>query len=219
MRAMLAAILAATFPAQDGKKDLETQLCVRGKPLLSEDFSAAELSKDWKVAKGKWTVADGALRGVELAADQHAAVVKRPLAFRDLVLQFSFKLDGAKRATCSFDGQGHVCRVILSPQGFTLQKDGSKDGSQKAVVLGKGAVDLKPGEWHRMLVEIRGKEFLAQVDDRVFAFGEHAGIDVDKASFGFPVSGEALIVDDVRAWEALPNPEWPSAKERLSRKS
>jgi hypothetical protein len=217
MRATLLAVLLAV-PVQDEKKDLQANLSVRGKLLFSDDFQSGPLSKEWKVAKGKWEVVDGAMKGVEVAADMHAAVVKHPIAFKDIVLQFSFKLEGAKRATCSFDGKGHVCRVILSPAGFTLQKDGTKDGAEKPSQLGKGTIDLKPGAWHRMLIEIRGKEMLAQVDDQVFAFGEHAGIEQDKASFGFPVSGEALIVDDVKVWEALPNPDWSAAKEKLARK-
>lgn len=227
--AMIAALLAvpvsfdSALPGlaqdkQDEKKDLQTNLCVRGKELLSESFSGGALPKEWKAAKGKWEIAEGALKGVEVAADQHAAVVKRAIAFRDIVLQFSFKLEGAKRATCSFDGKGHVCRVILSPAGFALQKDGTKDGAEKPAQLGKGTIDLKPGAWHRMLIEIRGKEMLAQVDDQVFVFGEHAGIETDKASFGFPVSGEAFLVDDVKAWEALPNPDWAAAKEKLAKK-
>jgi hypothetical protein len=197
-----------------GPKELRANLCVRGKLLFSDDF-AGELSKEWKVAKGKWEVVEGALRGSELAADQHAAVIKHALPSKNFVLQFSFKFDGAKGAACSFDGKGHVCRVRLAPQGFTLVRDVPKDGGEKPSVLGKGAIDFKPGEWHTMLVEVQGKEMLAQVDDKVFAFGEHAGVDQEKATFGFPVTGESLAVKGVRIWEAQPNPDWAANKSKL----
>jgi hypothetical protein len=208
--------------AQDAKpeprKDLTTNLCLRGKQLFADDFSGAELPAGWKVAKGKWEIVDGALRGAELPDDKHAAVIKRALPFRNLVVQFSFKFEGGKRIALSMDGKGHVCRVTLTPQGFALQRDVAKDSGEKATILGKGTIDFKAGEWHTMLVEVQGKELLAQVDDKVFAFGEHAGIDVDKASIGLPLGGESVLFDDIRVWEAQPNPEWAANKEKLSGK-
>jgi hypothetical protein len=216
---LAALLLASSVPAQEAKqeprKDLVANLCVRGKLLFSDDFSAAELSKEWKVAKGKWEVADGTLKGSELAADMHAAVIKHALPSKNVVLQFSFKFDGAKSLACSFDGKGHVCRVTLSPAGFQVRRDVAKDSGEKPVVLGKAAIDLK-GDWHTMLVEIQGKEILAQVDDKAFAFGENDGVDAGKATFGFPTSGESIRIREFRLWEAGPNPDWPASREKLA---
>jgi hypothetical protein len=158
-------------------------------------------------------VVDGALRGKELAADNHAAVLKRAIPAKDVVMQLSFRFDGAKQASVSFDGKGHVCRVVLTPTGFTIRRDVAK--GEKPVTLGKGAADFKPGEWHRLLIEIRGDEFLAQVDDKVWAVGQNEGIAADKSTFGFPVAGESFSVDSIRIWEALPNPAWPDEKSKL----
>ncbi len=223
MRTTIAALLCLSAAwGQDAqpepRRDLTTHLCVRGKSLFGDDFSGSELPAGWKTAKGKWIVADGALKGSEVAEDNHAAVIKRALPFHNIVVQFSFKFEGAKRAALSMDGKGHVCRVNLTPQGFALQRDVAKDSGEKPAVLGKGALDFKAGEWHTMLVEVLGKEMLAQVDDKVFAFGEHTGIDQEKASIGFPVSGESVVFDDVRAWEAQPNPDWAANKQKLAGK-
>jgi hypothetical protein len=212
---LLASSLYAQETKQEPRKDLAANLCVRGKLLFSDDFSAAELSKEWKIAKGKWEIADGALKGSELAADMHAAVIKHALPSKNVVLQFSFKFDGAKNLACSFDGKGHVCRVALSPAGFQLRRDVAKDSGEKPVVLGKAAIDLR-GDWHTMLVEIQGREMLAQVDDKAFAFGENEGVDAGKATFGFPSSGESVRIREIRVWEAGPNPDWPANKEKLA---
>lgn len=214
--ALAALLLALPLSAQEARKDLTANLCVRGKLVFSDDFAAKELAPAWKVAKGKWEVSDGALKGAELAADSHAAVIKHPLPSRNFVLQFSFRFDGAKSLACSFDGKGHVCRVVLSPQGFQVRRDAAKDGGEKPVTLGKGAAEFKPGEWHTMLVEVQGKEMLAQVDDKVFAFGENAGIEADKTTFGFPTGGESVSIDDVRVWEATPNPDWAANRLKLT---
>lgn len=224
MRTLLIALLClGAVSAQDAKpeprKDLTTNLCIRGGQIFADDFSGTDLPAGWKVSKGKWTVADGVLKGAELAADDHSAVLKRAFPFRNLVLQVSFKFDGAKKTAVSMDGKSHVCRVHLNAKGFSLQRDVAKDSGEKATVLGKGAIELKPGEWHTLLIEVQGKEMLAQIDDKVFAFGEHEGIDVEKASIGLPTGGESMIFDDIRAWEAQPNPDWPAAKAKLSGKS
>jgi hypothetical protein len=210
---MMMTMMALVLVLQDAPADLATKLCVRGKLLLSEDFAAPELGVDWKKSKGEWAVVDGALRGKELAADAHAAVLKRALPAKDAVIQLSFRFDGAKQASVSFDGKGHVCRVILTPAGFTLRRDAAK--GEKPLPLAKAAADFKPGEWHRLLIEIRGGEFLAQVDDKTWAFGQDDGVAAEKTTFGFPVSGDSFSVDSLRIWEALPNPAWPDEKFKL----
>jgi hypothetical protein len=217
---MTCAALFALAALQDTvpSKDLAARLNVRGALLSSEDFAGPELGAEWKRAHGSWTIVDGALRGKELAEDNHAAVLKHALPAKDVVLQFSFKFDGAKQATCSFDGKGHICRVILTPSGFSLRRDVPKNGAEKPQTLAKAELDLKPGTWHTMLIEIRGKEFLAQVDDRATAVAEHEGIALDKTTFGFPVVGDGFIVDAVRVWEAQPNPAWPAEKAKLDSK-
>jgi hypothetical protein len=217
--AAAALLLASPLVSQDAKpaevKDLTANLCVRGKLVFSEDFSKPELSKDWKVAKGKWEVVDGALKGSELASDMHAAVIKHAVPSKNLILQFSFNYEGAKGFSCSFDGKGHVCRVQLTPKGFQVVRNVEKGSGEKAPVLGKGEAALSDG-WHTMLVEIQGREMLAQVDDKVFAFGENEGVDADKTTFGFPTQGESIRIKDVRLWEATPNPDWAASKQKLA---
>lgn len=208
-------LLASPLFSQDAPKDLAANLCVRGKLVFSDDFSKPELSKEWKVAKGKWELADGALKGSELASDMHAAVIKHAVPSKNLILQFSFKIEGAKGFACSFDGKGHVCRVLITSTGFQIRRDVAKGSGEKAPTLGKGEAALSEG-WHAMLIEIQGKEMLAQVDDKVFAFGENDGVDADKATFGFPTQGESIRIKDVRLWEATPNPDWSASKQKLA---
>src|SRR4051812_21921939 len=98
----------------------KTLLAERGKLLFSDDLNKAPDGKEWRAAKGKWEVADGVLRGAELPADNHGAVSRHTLQFKDAVLQYDVKLDGAKGTTLSInDAKEHVCRVLLAPTGFT----------------------------------------------------------------------------------------------------
>lgn len=143
MRTLVTAIFCITIAlGQDSKperrKDLGTHLCLRGKPLFSDDFSGTDLPAGWKVSKGKWIFAAGGLKGIELAEEKHSAVINRTVAFRNIVVQFSFKFNGGKGAVLCMNGKGHVCRVNLMPQGFALQRDVEKNSGQPSA-LGKGS--------------------------------------------------------------------------------
>src|SRR3954466_999493 len=99
--------------------DPAPKLAERGKLLLTEDFATLN-PKEWPAAKGKWEASDGALKGAELPADKHPGVVRRQAVFTDAIIQYDVKLDGAKGTTLSINGaKGHICRVLLSPTGFS----------------------------------------------------------------------------------------------------
>jgi hypothetical protein len=198
-------------------EDLKPQMCERGKLLLSEDFTTGPLGADWRALKGKWEIADGALKGAELPADNHAAVLGRDLKCRNIVAQFDFKFTGAKSMAFSLNfAKGHVCRVTITLAGFTVAKDkAGKNSDDKGAKLDAVKCTFAPGEWHTMLVEVCGKEMLACVDGKLTGFGAHDGIDVDKTSVRFPVAGDSVSIKNVRIWEAQPASGWEAAKKKL----
>jgi hypothetical protein len=162
---------------------------------------------------------DGAIRGSELKADMHGAVTRHAMPFRNVVLQYAFKLEGARQTTLSINlAKGHLCRVLINPSGFTVRKDDSdkKSGPDKAVILETRNVPIKPGAWHTLVIELHGKEMLASLDGKEVAFGEHPALDVDKANFGLTVAGESVSFKDLRVWEALPNKTWETTKAKLT---
>jgi hypothetical protein len=189
--------------------DMKPLMCKRGKLLFSDDFSEGPVSKNWRVAKGQWDIADGALKGVELKADNHAAAVRHTMDFHDGIFQFSFKLDGAKMTAFMLNMKGgHVCRVMINPSGFVLNKDGNPAKQEKAVALAKVTTPLSAGQWYTMLVEVQGSQMLARIDDGHVGFGEHDGINVDKNDFGMHVAGDSASFRNIRVWEALANPSF-----------
>lgn len=206
-------VLAATLQAED----LKPLMCGRGQLLLSENFNNGPLGTDWQVAKGKWEIADGALKGGELEVDHHPAVLVRQLKCHNLIAQFEFKFTGAKAMAFSLNDQkGHVCRVTLTPAGFTVQKDkAGKNTDDKPARLDMLKCAIAPSEWHTMLVEVSGKEMLASVDGKHTVFGTHEGIDVDKTSVRFPVSGDSIFIKNVRIWEAQSTSGWETEKKVL----
>ena len=189
-----------------------------GKLLLADDLTIP-FSKDWKVAKGKWEVIDGAIRGSELAADKHGAVARRSIPMKDVVIAYSVKLDGARKTTLSLNAaRGHLCRVLLDTKGITVQKDDQdgKKGPDRASLLDTAKVDLKPGQWHTLVVELHGPDILASLDGKHTAFGSHPAIDKEKANLGFTVAGESVSFKNLRVWESDGvNKNWEATRAEL----
>jgi len=198
-------------------KDAQTLMCERGKELVSDDFSAATIAKEWKVQKGTWTITDGALKGVELKSDMHAAVVRRDLKAHNFIVQFSFRFEGGRQVGLSInDTKGHVCRAIITAAQVSLVKDkADKNGPEKPNVLDRQSVVLKSGEWHTAVIEVFGKEMAGSIDGQTILFGSNDGIDVEKANFGFPIAGEGVSIDNVRVWEASAKSDWPAKRQKL----
>jgi hypothetical protein len=202
---------------------MPTLLCERGEVVFGDHFSGNKLSDEWKPALGQWEVVDGALKGIELEKDNHAAVIRHPMEYKNLVAQFSVKFDGGKSTSfsCNKAGVGHVCRVGLNPAGLSVSKDRpSKESTEEGKVLDTQKFEFKKGEWYTVLVEVLDDEMVATVstlDGRrtAVAFGQHPGIAQDKSDFALPVGGDAVYFDDLTVWQAQPNKKWNATKKKL----
>src|SRR5262249_54623460 len=155
----------------------------KGKQLFSDDFDKPPATS-WRLSKGKWELTDGAIKGSELKEDNHNAVMRHPMPFHNVVVEFSFRLDGAKSISFSVnDVKGHVCRAIRSTKGLSVGKDApDKESKEPNEVLQTVAAKVKSGEWHAVRIEIVGKEVLASLDGKTVAFGSHDRLDVDKTN-------------------------------------
>lgn len=147
-------------------------------------------------------------------------MIRLAAPFKDAIFEYEFRFVGeAKGTTLSInDSKDHVCRLSMSPTTFTVQKDDhDHEGPDVAEVFHRLKADLKPGEWHKMRLEMVGTEMLGKCDDLV-GFGSHDLIGTEKASFGFTVTGQSVDFRNLKIFEAKPNPEWESVKKKLVRK-
>lgn len=203
--------------AEEPKPSTAPVMTVAGKLLFSDDFST--IAGDWRHPMGAWQAKDGVLKGAELAKDDHGAVFKRGLPFKNAIIEFSFKLDGAKGISLSIDDEKeHVCRMSMNAGGFTVQKDDhDHEGPDKGMQFDRLSTELKAGEWYTARIEILGDEMLGQIGEEI-GFGAHELIGTDKARIGFTVAGESAEFKGLNVWEALPNEEWEKMRRRLERK-
>ena len=216
-----------------------TLMTQRGKLLVSEDFARpiepvkypgfASGYSGWRFnvspRGGRWEVVDGAFKGVELAESHHPATACYGMVFKDVVIQCELRLndvplDGRKnrymqvRAT---DVKDYVATASISAAGVRAQADDDDPatGRTKPVPFGSAAAPVKLGEWQTVVVEFKGDEMVATLNGRSVA-GVHPRIGREKHCIMF-VAGVEGSVRHFRVWEALPNPDWPKNKAKITK--
>lgn len=213
---IVAIFYAGALTAQPPAKGLPPTVMLQpGKLLVSEDLNQP-FGNEWFAKPGKWEVVDGVMRASELSSDMHAGVRRRHVKFDSAIVQFSFKFDGATMASLSMNAEkGHVCRVRFTPAGFTVIKDKDKSDAGKPLELDHVKVEIKPKEWHTMIVEMSGSDMLAQLDGKAIAFGSNAGLKTPKASVGFTVKGDSISFKNLRVYEGMPMKSWDATRTKL----
>ena len=178
---------------------LPVELGRTGAVSLEDHFDREQTGDAWQVAKGSWTIANGALVGKEVPADKHAAVATIGGSHRNSVIRFRFQLNGARQFALSLNKQrGHLFRVVVTEHGLTLSLDKDKsDPESKAQVLARAQGVIEPNHWHMLQLEMVGDRVVARTDSGLKVAGQHASLDCDKPGYRFVVSGESVHIDDL----------------------
>ena len=186
-------------------------------PVLAEDpqprrqgIDGSALKPEWKPGKGKWEITDGVLRGSELKADNHGAVLRTAQKLKDIVIAYEVKLDGAKTTSLSINGpKDHLARIIVAPNRFAVQRDDQDhEGPDKAVVFLTKPVELAPGTWHTVVLEMVGDKMVGTLDGKITGEGSDPTFAAkEKMNPGFTVAGESASFRNVRIYTAKPEPK------------
>jgi hypothetical protein len=206
---LLAFGLAVAVQADD-----KPLLAIPGKVIYENNLGDGATAP-WKAAKGEWKAADGVLRGSELEADKHGAVLRLPNKLKDFVIEYEFKFAGARSTSLSINAiKDHMARIMITPKSVAIQKDDNDhEGPDKAVVFARFPTELSDG-WHKVRIEMVGDNMLGKVDDLV-AWGADALFLQDKASPGFTVGGQSVEFRNFAMHEATLNPAWDEVKATL----
>lgn len=207
----LALALTATLGTRAEDKPL---LAVPGKVIYESKLDTAP-GAPWKAAKGKWELVEGVTRGSELEADKHGAVTRLPNKLQDFVVEYEFKLEGARSTSLSINAvKDHMARISITPKSVTIQRDDNDhEGPDKAVVFARFPAELAPG-WHKVRLEMVGDMMLGKVDDLV-AWGASDLFKTEKAAPGFTVAGQSVDFRNLTIREATLNPAWEDVKATL----
>lgn len=190
----------------------EPLLAIPGKVLLDAKLNEG-LIAPFKAAKGKWEAVDGALRGSELEADKHGAVMRANQEMGDFIIEVEVKLEGAKGTTLTVNAKkDHMARIMINPQGVAVQRDDNDhEGPDKAVVFHRVKADIKPGEWHKVRMEMVGDTMLGQVDG-ITGWGSNDLFKQARFAPGVTVAGQSVEFRNFKIMEATLNPKWDEVK-------
>jgi hypothetical protein len=106
------------------------------------------------------------------------------------------------------------CGGLHGPQGGH-----DRAAPDQAVVLQAVKTPISEGEWHTLVIEIHGAEFLARLDGQYVSYGSRVAINFEKTNIGLTVGGESVSFKNLRIWEATPKADWATNKAILVSKS
>ena len=201
--AFLLALAPVACLASQGT-EIKPILAKPAKPIADDAFTGTALAKIWSVSDGDWQIHDGTLVGKEKAEQKHAAVCNLKLPSHDSIIRFSFKLDGAKGVSLSYNhAKGHLFRVNVLATGINVRTD-RVDPNPKGVQICNAEAKFETGQWYTMQVEVKSQKVAVQTDNGVKIEGTNPSLDVDKTEYRFVANGESLVLADVKAWEVAP---------------
>jgi hypothetical protein len=200
-----------------------------GKPVgFASGFSGWKYNAGPETGKGgRWELVDGTFKGIENPEAHHPATASYGLQFKDAIIQCDVRLndvpdEGRKyrylqiKAT---DTKDYVCAVSLNQGGLTGKPfdDARINPATKQRMEGtpvKVSAPVKLGEWHTVVLEIKGAEAVGTLDGQSVTFSDPL-IGADKHSIML-VAGTEASFRNFRVWEALPNTEWAKKKAALT---
>ncbi|HLY08139.1 MAG TPA: hypothetical protein VKW04_02420 [Planctomycetota bacterium] len=225
MRAPLALglVFATSFlvQAQDSKPDPKKKappepkvwMVKKGDLLWEEKWDESEWPKDWYKGKGNWQIASGELKGAEVPADAHHAYTSRKVTEINVVIQFSFKLDGAKWMGGFFDGKEHVSALALNADSFSIKKMSGIGATSKSTEIDTSKAKLNDSAWHTVVWEVYGNEMVATIDDKEMVLAKAEDLSMTRDHLELNTGGgQWALFKDLKVWKAEPDDKWPQKR-------
>jgi hypothetical protein len=226
--------LPKTLLTQRGKLLYSEDFAQPLPPLTGKPVGFASGFKGWRYNPGPapshggvWALSDGCFVGTESLDAHHPATASYGIDFKDAVIQCDVRMDdvpdeGRKSRYVQIkatDVKDYVIAVSLGQGGLSaVSYDDSQINPTTHQRMTSPPVRLpapvKLGEWHTIVLEIKGEDAVATLDGKSITFSAPI-IGWDKHSTMF-VAGTQGSFRHFRIWEALPNPDWAKNKEALA---
>jgi hypothetical protein len=198
------------------KPDGKVWMCKRGELLWEEKFEGGAWSKEWNRYKGNFVVEGDAVKSAEVAADGHHPAMSRKLGGdNNVIIQFTFKDDGAPWMGFSLDDKEHVARLFLYPDQFKIVKMSGTGPTTKGSDVDTKRMKLNDGNWHTAVWEIYGDEMVATIDDQQMVLGKAEGMTPTRSRCELINGGQWAWYKDIKVWKAEADDKWPQKRAQL----
>ena len=221
---ILAVSLIPLISSAGEPADPPTLLTVRGKVMMEETFNdQASIAKGnkagWYIYKGKFEIVDGQMKVTEQKEDGHHPAMSRKMPCKDVVIQCRFRVGDSKWQGLSLDNgakKEHMFRAMWNPTGISLKRMSGMGPTTKGENMAEAKFKFDPATWYTVIVELSGNEACLQVPEAGLTIrGENEGIAGEKDRVEFISGGDNAYFDDLKIWEAEPNPKWAENKAKI----
>jgi hypothetical protein len=233
---LLTALLLTSLHAADAPK-LEPILSKRGDVIFSDSFDGP-MKQEWQPSmKTRFAIADGTLNGqpatVEDQAKAHdekhdgkSPAIQLNVPTTDCIVHYAFKFSDKITAQhlvfndgTSTTGTGHISSLQLhfrTGASLSKKKNTKKQGDADEV-LTSNEWKPEPGQWYRVMQEMRGDEVVVQIEGGPTLIAKHPRFATAKTwpSLTTWGGGGTVSYDDVQICKAEPNPQWETTRAKL----
>lgn len=161
---------------------------------------------------GALTVADGVLHAGQKKDDGRLGLFSREQVMQDAAVQIDFKFAGAQGINIScnpapgeLDKHGHLFSVMITSRMWNITEHNDKsDPQSRSRALVSAPATFEQGRWYTLLLETRGTEVVARVEDQKPLRATSPDFRVKKPGIEFRVSGRdggEVHFDNLRVWE------------------
>lgn len=185
---------------------------------FGDHFSEGQVSSRWFFQK-EWTAENGILRRNQHAGENKRIFVKDP-SYRDCMVRFDFRFDGASDLRLVTGSSGHYNAVVhIRPDHFFIQTALDDRGPYFSRRHGECAFDFKPETWHTMTVEFFGDELVAHIDHQHLAYAKHPILDQQRTYLAFQVDNPCAAFDNFQVFKAARHSEQAENRDFVRRMS
>jgi hypothetical protein len=167
--------------------------------LFRSTFDDASSLQGWVTHRGIWQIVGGALRGEELASENHFAILTHDnVKLVRTRLTLRMRLEGLDRWNFFYQsrvGKDRLLRVAFTPNELILYKLSGPDGR---TVLKTVSMNLMVGRWYTVGVDFDGRYVKVDLDGQRVMEGDVGDRSATPAdTLVFNLNGRYLSVDDV----------------------
>jgi hypothetical protein len=217
---LVALVLAGLGPVQAQEKkspkkgDPKTWMCKKLELLWETKFDGT-YPKEWHKGKGNWQVEGDTLKGAEIPEDKHNTYMSREIPTPNVIVQFTFKLQGCPWMGASVDGKEHVSNLSLQPDFFKIAKVTGIGPTTKHTEVDNTRLKLNDDAWHTVVWEIYNDEMVASIDDQQMALAKAEGLSMDRNHVELNNGGQWAQFKDIKVWKAELDDKWPAKRAQL----
>lgn len=206
---LLLSLHFSVFAADKTPKEMSPKLLREGQVLVTDDFSAAEIDKGWRIPQGEFagkvSLQDGAAL-IETGVGRQGYIFRKfeagttDAGIQLLMKPVSSTWMGVRFMTEGEDGaKNWKIATIVYASGIirVVEPDASADAA-KLKVLKSAKTDIKPGEWWRVSIESRDDKLLVRVNGKDMAELKHPATAGEKTGVLVNLYGGTGLIDEVK---------------------